>query len=122
MWQFFGKATYPPQLPGLPPARVTTSGSEVKGKEQWSIASPTGAGKSKPTVATIPAQDLKCCLKCRAHPQLQLAGRRDDVAGLAEGRRTDHPVVRLRIEVRGVDRSEERRVGKECRSRWSPHH
>src|SRR2546430_15656905 len=23
---------------------------------------------------------------------------------------------------RGVDRSEERRVGKECRSRWSPYH
>ena len=22
----------------------------------------------------------------------------------------------------GVDRSEERRVGKECRSRWSPYH
>src|SRR2546427_9189629 len=24
--------------------------------------------------------------------------------------------------LRGVDRSEERRVGKECRSRWSPYH
>src|SRR3989454_10851617 len=24
--------------------------------------------------------------------------------------------------VRGVERSEERRVGKECRSRWSPYH
>ena len=24
--------------------------------------------------------------------------------------------------VRGADRSEERRVGKECRSRWSPYH
>ena len=24
--------------------------------------------------------------------------------------------------VRGIDRSEERRVGKECRSRWSPYH
>src|SRR5256885_14780284 len=25
-------------------------------------------------------------------------------------------------EIRGVRRSEERRVGKECRSRWSPYH
>src|SRR5467141_3951522 len=26
------------------------------------------------------------------------------------------------LEKRGVQRSEERRVGKECRSRWSPYH
>src|SRR5260221_14790305 len=26
------------------------------------------------------------------------------------------------VEPAGVDRSEERRVGKECRSRWSPYH
>ena len=26
------------------------------------------------------------------------------------------------LALRGVDRSEERRVGKECRSRWSPYH
>ena len=30
--------------------------------------------------------------------------------------------VAERIEVRPEDRSEERRVGKECRSRWSPYH
>ena len=29
--------------------------------------------------------------------------------------------VRVRVSVR-VRRSEERRVGKECRSRWSPYH
>src|ERR1051326_6452788 len=27
-----------------------------------------------------------------------------------------------RIELRQLERSEERRVGKECRSRWSPYH
>ena len=27
-----------------------------------------------------------------------------------------------RVRVRLADRSEERRVGKECRSRWSPYH
>ena len=28
----------------------------------------------------------------------------------------------IRLNQRGADRSEERRVGKECRSRWSPYH
>ena len=26
------------------------------------------------------------------------------------------------VGIRGISRSEERRVGKECRSRWSPYH
>ena len=26
------------------------------------------------------------------------------------------------VEMMGIERSEERRVGKECRSRWSPYH
>src|SRR5215213_3915896 len=34
--------------------------------------------------------------------------------------RPDDPYVRLVLEF--DDRSEERRVGKECRSRWSPYH
>ena len=33
---------------------------------------------------------------------------------------TEHPL--LFYDTRGVLRSEERRVGKECRSRWSPYH
>ena len=28
----------------------------------------------------------------------------------------------LKVAGRGMNRSEERRVGKECRSRWSPYH
>src|SRR5574340_1741328 len=31
-------------------------------------------------------------------------------------------VAVLRLAETGADRSEERRVGKECRSRWSPYH
>ena len=30
--------------------------------------------------------------------------------------------ARLEAELQNVERSEERRVGKECRSRWSPYH
>src|ERR1051325_1236406 len=38
---------------------------------------------------------------------------------LEYARRLEHPIEPLRIE---AGRSEERRVGKECRSRWSPYH
>ena len=37
------------------------------------------------------------------------------------GRVKDLPGVKYKV-IRGVFRSEERRVGKECRSRWSPYH
>ena len=33
-----------------------------------------------------------------------------------------HPVQKAFIEKGAIQRSEERRVGKECRSRWSPYH
>src|SRR5690606_40094514 len=36
--------------------------------------------------------------------------------------RTNHVEVVLQSTDEGVERSEERRVGKECRSRWSPDH
>ena len=51
----------------------------------------------------------------RRQPRLHLPGERDGAAraaALAVGHRVAEP----------VDRSEERRVGKECRSRWSPYH
>ena len=34
----------------------------------------------------------------------------------------DSPPVRVRLMGERLGRSEERRVGKECRSRWSPYH
>src|SRR5258708_37294723 len=35
---------------------------------------------------------------------------------------TDQGTATNPITIRALDRSEERRVGKECRSRWSPYH
>ena len=35
---------------------------------------------------------------------------------------TSYPVTEMDLEVSDGGRSEERRVGKECRSRWSPYH
>src|SRR5690349_24385116 len=39
---------------------------------------------------------------------------------LARGPKLDTDALRHQIEARDRERSEERRVGKECRSRWSP--
>src|SRR4030095_15091997 len=38
------------------------------------------------------------------------------------GERTEREESRIHQDVSGIYRSEERRVGKECRSRWSPYH
>src|SRR5256885_4365363 len=48
----------------------------------------------------------------RARAAAQLGRARDAVPGNGRGN----------LVVQNVDRSEERRVGKECRSRWSPYH
>src|SRR2546430_10111748 len=56
------------------------------------------------------------CLDLR-HARVRLALHQQEMAE-ALGR-----VARLVQDVRvGLERSEERRVGKECRSRWSPYH
>ena len=38
------------------------------------------------------------------------------------GGNSDYGVARSATQLKAGDRSEERRVGKECRSRWSPYH
>src|SRR2546430_11550380 len=70
-----------------------------------------------------------CALPICDHVQRALAVAReldshDPLA--AEQRRLgelcDRALEQLRIDGRQAERSEERRVGKECRSRWSPYH
>ena len=41
------------------------------------------------------------------------------VKGALNAKKRHNKVLKL---AKGDDRSEERRVGKECRSRWSPYH
>ena len=58
----------------------------------------------------------------------QVASRAARRSGLLEASFNDRVSERLNhvfsteLDVGGVTRSEERRVGKECRSRWSPYH
>src|SRR2546421_11743863 len=57
----------------------------------------------------------------RCHPEHRRTNRRPVLADSPpRARRTDEPCVRAPPEP--PLRSEERRVGKECRSRWSPYH
>src|SRR3989449_10864010 len=57
----------------------------------------------------------------RHHVEIQSKGCRGE-AKAAEEIFTVNGAVRPRIEIAPKERSEERRVGKECRSRWSPYH
>src|SRR3989441_12074929 len=44
-------------------------------------------------------------------------------AGVVKRRKVSaYPAVAPEVRLAGAERSEERRVGKECRSRWSPYH
>ena len=45
-----------------------------------------------------------------------------DSAGLGEASKYNKTTYKLNNFKEILDRSEERRVGKECRSRWSPYH
>src|SRR5256884_3182228 len=62
---------------------------------------------------------------CRSPPMRFAPGRsRSRTAGCARRRTPPYPcsVTRPAKPGNGSSRSEERRVGKECRSRWSPYH
>ena len=63
---------------------------------------------------------------CREELPLSIAGEAaNGMEGLQIVAAAEVEVVLVDIhmpEMSGIDRSEERRVGKECRSRWSPYH
>ena len=48
----------------------------------------------------------------------------DGIIVIGEGERDEAPMLFIgeKVGKKKTDRSEERRVGKECRSRWSPYH
>src|SRR2546426_12341508 len=72
------------------------------------------------------ARDARRVVRIVGEQQPQPVVRIADPARGIEPGSEDEPHVagleRLPGQARRVDRSEERRVGKECRSRWSPYH
>src|SRR3712207_1919746 len=65
--------------------------------------------------------DWYVSLRHRENPAYELAIISRDHETIPEGFRRSTSALLLNFEVTNV-RSEERRVGKECRSRWSPYH
>src|SRR2546422_1497047 len=56
------------------------------------------------------------CSSDLSEPRMQVSG------ALTAAEENRHPEKRRRPKRQAGERSEERRVGKECRSRWSPYH
>ena len=82
----------------------------------------TGKGRARLTVRLFPmpprpARDVRVGVESEHQPV-----RRHAIRQLVE--RVEHRAgaVRVLLAVEAGGRSEERRVGKECRSRWSPYH
>src|SRR3712207_720748 len=69
----------------------------VAAGERVVVCSPSGSGKS-----TM----IRCVNRLETHQEGRI---------VVDG-------IELSDDLKALDRSEERRVGKECRSRWSPHH
>src|SRR3712207_9413448 len=76
----------------------------VEEDERWVVLGPNGAGKTT-LIQVASAQQ---------HPTDGVAGILGEVLGAVD-------VFELRPRIGLTSRSEERRVGKECRSRWSPY-
>src|SRR2546430_13474512 len=66
--------------------------------------------------------DVDLAIREGGHVQLGVVGRYGDVEGVAHLAGADEQLLIGSAAGLQVPRSEERRVGKECRSRWSPYH
>jgi len=78
-----------------------------------------------PKLSDLNFVDLYVCLEGDAKPHMhQPKKNRDDMNDVEVPQEYLETVLNLASYLRAtfVDRSEERRVGKECRSRWSPYH
>src|SRR5256885_2386999 len=94
--------------PGGAPSPVRKSPPKTSSRLVPNRGKPPGRRGGPPP----PGEPLQGLIQ--GHPR-QLAAERLPIQPLADR----GPVF---LEIRGPHRSEERRVGKECRSRWSPYH
>src|SRR2546427_12110037 len=89
-------------------------------------SSSSSASASTPSASALPAPRAPAVLRrmLSLHDFEEAARRRlpRPIFGYIAGAAEDNASLRDNREVFGEWRSEERRVGKECRSRWSPYH
>ena len=103
--------------PVTPPPGATRRPSGLDPESRAWLAALHGAGRSRDE-----ALDRLHALLLRA-ARFELARRRSQLGRLAAGERDDLALQAADDAMVAVlARSEERRVGKECRSRWSPYH
>ena len=118
-----------------PVVELSAAAAQVGGKTIWSgvditvqhgefvaVLGPNGSGKSTLLKVLLGLQPVAAgAVRILGAPP----GRHNRDIGYLPQRRAFDADVRIRgvdIVRLGLDRSEERRVGKECRSRWSPYH
>src|SRR2546425_13258909 len=97
---------------GPPPPPIVTRCSTTQAR-----ASGVPSG---PPCTTRPETTTRCARRSPPAPPTRQARVSALRSELAEVFRVE--VLEVRLELVGIERSEERRVGKECRSRWSPYH
>ena len=125
-------------VPGVKPGNVVILGGGIVGSNAARMAIGTGA---KVTLLDINLKKLRylddvfggriTTLSSNSHNIIESLEKADLVIGavLITGAKAPKLITRKRLKRNGWDssksiysRSEERRVGKECRSRWSPYH
>src|SRR3712207_8951479 len=72
-------------------------------------------------LSTVAYSVMICFFTALSSAMVRLRGGSRVAPGLNHGGRS-HTAVRMHDVEKVTSRSEERRVGKECRSRWSPYH
>ena len=105
----------------LSAARTRTAGSWAAelGSDPWPPAWPRDVGGREQVVAGSPQRTAEGLSGKAGRRRRQQGVSWGALAGVAS---TPHPCYVVSAHVSRPLRSEERRVGKECRSRWSPDH
>jgi len=101
--------------------RVTSTAADLEALRPWDASAET-----RPWVAIEFEQDEEDGRLATGSVEKLFAGQKGTVDLVYDGQRVNDPAMADQVlsELSGIptERSEERRVGKECRSRWSPYH
>src|SRR2546426_987816 len=105
--------------------RVGTQDERVRAKVEHLVAVPREVQRGLPTQRTREVGGADAQLEAAIPEATDVLERRAESGSRGNGYLIEQVARLLGVIVRGdghATRSEERRVGKECRSRWSPYH